>query len=121
MKKLDTRMRVGSAVLLLIFCAAGFSGCALVDFGAYDSFDAWFACRKETFDIEDYGVDLEKRGHPDYVVNDLVIRTPVFVLYDTARIPLILVAAPYYMVKSLAPGDGDVGGGGGKEGGGGTE
>jgi hypothetical protein len=105
MKKLDVPMRNGSAVLLLIVCAAGFSGCALVDFGAYDSFDAWFVCRKDTFDVEDLGMDLEKYGHPDYVVNDLVVRTPVLVVYDTARIPLILVAAPYYMVKSLVPGD----------------
>jgi len=103
MKELRFPTQSVLAVSLLIVVAAGLSGCALVDFGAYDSFDEWYVCRKDTFNIEDCGVELEKHGHPDYVVNDMVIRSPVYLLYDTARVPLILVAAPYYMVKSLLP------------------
>ena len=35
-------------------------------------------------------------------MNDLVLRTPVFAIYDLTRTALIPVAIPYYSVKYVA-------------------
>jgi hypothetical protein len=96
MRNLDAWLRGLGGCVLLALLAGALSGCALTDFGAYRSFDDWFVCRHDTFAIEEYGVELPKYGHPDYVVNDLVIRPPIFIVYEAARFPLIVVAAPYY-------------------------
>ena len=86
-----------AACCVVLGLTAILPGCALVQFDRYDSFDGWFSATRDPFEPESIGVGgLEKGGTPDYVVNDLIIRSPVFLGYDLARFPLILVAVPRY-------------------------
>jgi hypothetical protein len=96
-------MRQAKTRLVLVACSVVLGlgvflpGCALVQFDRYDSFDGWFSATRDPFDPESLGVDgLKKNGTPDYVLNDLIIRSPIFLVRDLARIPLILVAIPRY-------------------------
>jgi hypothetical protein len=52
--------------------------------------------REDPFDPEDLGVETEKYGAVDYLLNDCVIRAPIFALYDTSRCVLSAVTLPYY-------------------------
>lgn len=77
---------------LLLVC----SGCAQLELDTYSSYEDWMVARQDPFDIESFGVETEKYGAVDYLLNDCVIRTPIFAVYDASRCVLSAFTLPYY-------------------------
>jgi hypothetical protein len=81
-------------------------GCSFLSFGSYESFDAWYVGGKETVRAQDLGFRALDGNFSGYVVNDILIRTPVQFVLEATCIVLMPVALPYYGVRSLG-GEGD--------------
>ena len=98
---------VGVTAVVLPFVLAS-SGCSLFRFGAYDSFGGWYVGRESPFVVDSIGFTSLDGSLTGYVVNDLVLRTPVSVVYEAGRTALIPVAVPYYACTHvLADGEAD--------------
>jgi len=80
------------------------AGCSHLKFNAYENMDDWYAAREDTFDIEDVGIQGIDGSFGGYVVNDLVIRSPVYAVYDLTRLAVSPIAWPYYTYKYVARG-----------------
>ncbi len=101
MKHLVFLQRMAASVAVVSPLVLAASGCSLLRFGAYDSFDEWYVGREETFEADDIGFGTLHGSFTGYVVNDVVLRTPVYVAYELARTGLIPIALPYYAYGSL--------------------
>ena len=92
--------RIGLAMLsCLTFLPL--AGCTHVRFGDHASFDSWYAGRDDAFRIDQIGFEGLDGSFTGYVLNDIVIRTPVYVLYEAVYVVMIPIALPYYGVKSI--------------------
>lgn len=101
--------RGAMALILAVSLACGLlaPGCSFVSFGSYESFDAWYVGGKETVRAEDLGFRSLDGNLSGYVVNDILIRTPVQVALEATCIALMPVALPYYGVRSLGGAGGE--------------
>lgn len=81
------------------------SGCGLFELDTYDGFGDWYVGRSYSEEPEGLvrGVVVEswEGTAGGYIVNDLVIRTPVYFGYEVVRTVLIPVALPWYGVQWL--------------------
>lgn len=100
--------RVGLRTLLALTMLSTF-GCSHVQFGSHASFDAWYVGRDDVLRVDQLGFTGMDGTFPGYVINDLVIRTPVYIVYEATWLVLVPVALPYYGVKSLSGGSDNVG------------
>jgi len=76
-----------------------------VSFGEYESFDAWYVSGKESVRAQDLGFRSLDGNLTGYVLNDILIRTPVQFALEATCLVLMPVALPYYGVRSLGEGD----------------
>jgi hypothetical protein len=95
--------RLGLTTLLAVTVFSS-SGCSHLQFGSYASFDAWYVGRDDVLRVDQLGFTGMDGTFPGYVINDLVIRTPVYIVYEATWLVLVPVALPYYGVKSLSGG-----------------
>ena len=82
----------------------GSTSCSLFRFGDYDRFDEWFASSgyHTNEEIPTIGIQGLEGTFTGYLVNDIVIRTPVFLVYDATWLLTGVVAIPYYTVTYFA-------------------
>lgn len=94
-------MRYVVLCLLLLGTVPALTGCSLLRLGTYETFDEWYVDRERDIDvyIDSIGVEALEGTFTGYVLNDLVLRTPVFVTYEATRTALIPVALPFYTAK----------------------
>ena len=98
------RKRCVLAALAVSFATLLLPGCSHFRFGSYECFDEWYVGRADDFDPQDLGFASLDGDFTGYVVNDLIIRTPVFVVHEGIRTILVPVAVPYYAGCALVEG-----------------
>lgn len=89
---------------LLVACVlvASIAGCAPFDLGSHETLDSWYVGKFEAFDVEEIGFQGLDGGFVGYCVNDVVIRAPVYIVYEALWIAVLPVALPYYGYKFVA-------------------
>ena len=99
------RKRCLLAALALLPASLALPGCSHFRFGSYECFDEWYVGRADDFDPRDLGFESLDGNFAGYAVNDLLIRTPVFVVDEGVRTLLVPVAVPYYAGRAVVGGD----------------
>ena len=87
--------------ILFSFVLSAASGCSLLDFGGNDSFDEWYSGPRDAFDPESVGCTSLDGGFSGYVLNDMLLRTPMMLVYETTRTALIPFAASCFACRHL--------------------
>lgn len=93
------------AASLLFVSVCGASGCSLIDFGANDSFHEWYSGPRDAFEPQSVGCTSLDGTFCGYVLNDMLLRTPMLLVYETTRAGLIPLAAPWFWCADLLSGD----------------
>ncbi len=93
--------RLVVAATLLSFGLSAVSGCSLVDFDGNDSFDEWYSGPRDAFDPESIGCTSLDGGFSGFVLNDMLLRTPVMLVYETTRTALLPFAASCFACRHL--------------------
>ena len=94
------------AATLLSFVLSATSGCSLLDFNGNDSFDEWYSGPRDAFDPESIGCTSLDGGFSGYVLNDMLLRTPVMLVYETTRTALLPFAASCFACRHLCGAEG---------------
>ena len=89
------------AATLLFFVLSATSGCSLLDFGGNDSFDEWYSGPRDAFDPESVGCTSLDGDFSGYVLNDMLLRTPMLLVYETTRTALVPFAASCFACRHL--------------------
>lgn len=89
------------AATLLTFVLSATSGCSLLDFGGNDSFDEWYSGPRDAFDPESVGCTSLDGDFSGYVLNDMLLRTPMLLVYETTRTVLVPFAASCFACRHL--------------------
>ncbi len=93
--------RLVVAATLLSFVLSAASGCSLLDFGGNDSFDEWYSGPRDAFDPESIGCTSLDGDFAGYVLNDMLLRTPMMLVYETTRTALLPFAASCFACRHL--------------------
>ncbi len=93
------RLVVAATLFSLVLSAT--SGCSLLDFGGNDSFDEWYSGPRDAFDPESVGCTSLDGDFSGYVLNDMLLRTPMLLVYETTRTALVPFAASCFACRHL--------------------
>ncbi len=89
------------AATLLFFVLSATSGCSLLDFGGNDSFDEWYSGPRDAFDPDSVGCTSLDGDFSGYVLNDMLLRTPMLLVYEATRTALVPFAASCFACRHL--------------------
>ena len=93
------RLVVAATLFSLVLSAT--SGCSLLDFGGNDSFDEWYSGPRDAFDPGSIGCTSLDGDFSGFVLNDVLLRTPVMLVYETTRTALVPFAASCFACRRL--------------------
>ena len=99
--KHSSRVRVVVAIPLLLAAMSASSGCSLFDFGRHDSFDEWYSGPEDAFGPDSIGCTSLDGGFPGHVLNDMLLRTPAMLVYETTRTALVPFAASCFACRHV--------------------
>jgi hypothetical protein len=77
------------------------AGCAPFDLGSHESLSAWYAGSVDALEIDSIGIHALDGSASGRTVNQYVVQTPVLYTYHVVWSPMLLVAIPYYGIKSV--------------------
>lgn len=97
MKKSLRLLTVVVLSLVLPFVAS----CAPLDLGSHESLSAWYAGSVDALEIDSVGIHALDGSAAGRAVNQYVVQTPTLYTYHVVWSPMLLVAIPYYGIKSV--------------------